>query len=81
MVSLASDFTNIPGLRWKIWMINEIKGEAGEIYLFEEDASMHTFMEGPMATEIINHPMLDQVSIRQFSVLEHVTALPLGPVP
>ena len=33
MASLANDFTNIPGLRWKIWMINEFKGEAGEIYL------------------------------------------------
>ena len=42
---------------------------------------MHTFMEGPMATEIINHPMLDQVSIRQFSVLDNLPGLTLGPIP
>ena len=81
MAFLASDFTNIPGLRWKIWMINEIRGEAGELYLFEEEASMHTFMEGPIAKEITNHPMIDQVSIRQYRVMDDVTAKTPGPMP
>ena len=81
MALLVSDFTNLPGLRWKLWMMNEDRGEAGEIYLFEEESSMHAFMEGPIANEIVNHPMIDQVSIRQFRVMEDIAALPLGPVP
>ena len=81
MVSLATDFTNIPGLKWKLWLMNEDRGEAGEIYLFEEEASMHAFMESPIAKEIVDHPMIDQVSIRQFSVMDDITATTLGPVP
>ena len=35
---LADQFAAVPGLRWKIWMINETESEAGGIYLFEDEA-------------------------------------------
>ena len=33
---LADKFAAVPGLRWKIWMINEAESEAGGIYLFDD---------------------------------------------
>ena len=33
---LAEQFAAVPGLRWKIWMINADKSEAGGIYMFED---------------------------------------------
>ncbi len=35
---LADKFTNVSGLIWKIWILNEEKSEAGGIYLFENQA-------------------------------------------
>ena len=35
----AQPIADIPGLRWKVWIINEAQSEAGGIYLFEDDAA------------------------------------------
>ena len=37
---LADQFAAVPGLRWKIWIINETESEAGGIYCFEDAASL-----------------------------------------
>ena len=33
--SVAHAFLNVPGLRWKIWLLNPAAQEAGGIYLFD----------------------------------------------
>ncbi len=78
--SLANDFANVPGLRWKIWMINEAEREAGGIYLFEDEASVKAFLEGPLAAKVTSHPALSDFSVKQFDVMEKVTAITRGPV-
>jgi hypothetical protein len=35
----AEPIAQTPGLRWKIWLLNEVTKEAGGIYLFDSDAS------------------------------------------
>ncbi len=77
---LASEFAAVPGLRWKIWMINEAEGEAGGIYLFEDEASVKAFLEGPLAAQVTGHPALSDFSVKQFDVMEKVTAITRGPV-
>ena len=37
---LAEQYAAVPGLRWKIWIINEAEGEAGGIYLFDDEESL-----------------------------------------
>ena len=41
---LGEEFAALPGLRWKIWMINEAQNEAGGIYLFEDEESVKKFL-------------------------------------
>ena len=77
---LASQFAAVAGLRWKIWMINEAEGEAGGIYLFDDDASVKAFLEGPLAAQVTSHPALSDFSVKQFDVMENVTAITRGPV-
>jgi Putative mono-oxygenase ydhR len=77
---LATQFAAVAGLRWKIWMINEAKGEAGGIYLFDDEASVKAFLEGPLAAQVTSHPALSGFSVKQFDVMESVTAITRGPV-
>jgi hypothetical protein len=77
---LASQFAAVDGLRWKIWMINEEEREAGGIYLFDDEASVKAFLEGPLAAQVTSHPALSDFSVKQFDVMENVTAITRGPV-
>ncbi len=78
--SLASQFAALDGLRWKIWFINEAEGEAGGIYLFDDEASLTAFLEGPLAAQVTGHPALSDFSVKQFDVMEEVSAITRGPV-
>jgi len=77
---LAEDFAALEGLIWKIWMINEEEGEAGGIYLFENEESAQAYLDGPLAEAVINHPALSQFSVKQFDVMEDMTKVTRGPV-
>ncbi len=41
--SLASEFADVAGLRWKVWLMNEAESVAGGIYLFDSDSSLQAF--------------------------------------
>ncbi|HUE90353.1 MAG TPA: YdhR family protein [Vicinamibacterales bacterium] len=78
--TLAPMFVDIPGLRWKVWMLNEVEGEAGGIYLFESAEKLDDFLNGPIPVQIKSAPFLRDLSVKVFDVMTHVTALTRGPV-
>ena len=78
--SVAQAFAAVPGLRWKIWLLNEGEKEAGGIYLFEGEQAMNDFLSGPLATVVKSHPALADVTAKPFDVMEEVTAITRGPV-
>ena len=77
---LADDIASVPGLRWKIWIFNEVESEAGGIHLFDDESSVNTYLEGSVAAQVVNHPALSDFSVKQFDVMEDVTAITRGPV-
>ena len=60
--------------------IYEAEQEAGGIYLFEDAASVKAYIEGPLAAQVTSHPALSDFSVKQFDVMEGVTAITRGPV-
>lgn len=68
---------DLPGLHWKIWIINDVECEAGGLYLFEDDAAVQEFLNGPIIAEMKGDPTL---SIKAFDVLADLTAITRGPV-
>jgi hypothetical protein len=78
--SLAHDFAQLPGLTWKIWLMNETEREAGGIYLFEDASSLQAYLEGPLAAAVMSHPALSDLVAKQFDVIEDCTAITRGPV-
>lgn len=73
----AQPIADVPGLRWKVWTINEDRGEAGGVYLFEDRASLQAFLDGEMIAEMKADPSL---TIKTFDVLDELTAITRGPV-
>ena len=80
VTALADQFAALNGLRWKIWMVNADEQEAGGIYLFDDAASVQAFLEGPLAAQVTSHPALSDFSVKQFDVMEELTAVTRGPI-
>lgn len=78
---LAEDFAAVPGLRWKIWyQKNERTGEAGGIYLFEDQTSLDRFMESPLTKQVMGHPALSDFNAKQFDILERESLTTRAPI-
>jgi hypothetical protein len=77
---LAETFAAIPGLRWKTWILNEQRNEAGGIYLFESDAALQDYLNSPLAAQVKSHPALLNVSAKVFSVMEDVSTITRAPI-
>lgn len=78
--SLAGAFAEVDGLRWKIWLMNEKESEAGGIYLFEDKTSLDAFLAGPLAAQVTSHPVISDMSVKQFENMADVTAITRGPI-
>ena len=76
----AQPIADTPGLRWKIWLMNEAGREAGGIYLFDDEAALNAFLAGPIAAAVKSNPVLSDISVKQFGVIEELTAVTRGPV-
>ena len=73
----AQPIADIPGLRWKVWIIDEARSEAGGIYLFDDDAAARSFVDGPIIAEMRGDPTL---IIKSFDVIADLTTITRGPV-
>jgi hypothetical protein len=72
---LARTIADVPGLICKVWTESPETGEAGGIYLFEDEASLDSYIEGkiePMKASGI------EVRARKFDVNERLTQITRG---
>ena len=77
---LADKFADLPGLKWKVWILNAESKEAGGIYLFDNQASVDEYLSGPLAKVVTTHPALSSFSVKQFAIMEDVTKITRGPI-
>ena len=70
--SVAHAFLDVPGLRWKIWLLNPAAQEAGGIYLFDSQASLDAYLNGPLVAQM--RGLVRNISMKQFEVMPEVTA-------
>lgn len=78
--SLSQPVADVPGLRWKVWLLNEQDQEAGGIYLFDTEQSLNEYVAGPIVAQVKSHPALRDLSAKKFDVMEEPTAITRGPV-
>jgi hypothetical protein len=78
--SVAQAFLDVPGLKWKIWLLNPAAQEAGGIYLFDSQASLDAYLNGPLVAQLRGLTAVRNLSVKQFDVMPEITALTRGPV-
>jgi hypothetical protein len=78
--SVAHAFLDVPGLKWKIWLLNPATQEAGGIYLFDSQASLDAYLNGSLVAQLRGMTAIRNVSIKQFEVMPEATSLTRGPV-
>ena len=76
----AQPIADTPGLRWKVWLMNEVEREAGGIYLFESEGAAQSYLGGPIVATLKASPGISNISAKLFDVLESHTAITKGPV-
>jgi hypothetical protein len=74
----AQPVADTPGLRWKVWLMNEAEGEAGGIYLFESLGAAQAYLDGPIVAALKASPAVSNISAKLFDVLEDHTAITRG---
>ena len=77
--SVAQGFLDVPGLRWKIWLLNPAAQEAGGIYLFDSRASLDAYLNGPLVAQLKGLTSIRNISMKRFEVMPEATALTRGP--
>lgn len=78
---LAADIADVPGLEWKVWLLNEAHSEAGGIYLFRDSESLHAYLDGPIVAGISSNPALSDLSAKVFDAVPdlcEITSAPLA---
>lgn len=76
----AQFFTTIPGLLWKIWLIDRTRGEAGGIYLFANDETFQAYVNGPIVAQLREFAVWTDVSVKGFDYLAEASAITHAPV-
>ena len=79
-LDVAQPIADCPGLRWKVWLMNEAEHEAGGIYLFESEADAQSYLAGPIVAALKASPAVSNISAKMFDVLESHAATTRGPV-
>ena len=77
---VAQPIADVPGLRWKIWLMNEKEHSAGGIYLFESEAALQAYMAGPIVAAMMVSPVLSNIEAKVFDMLQSHTTITRGPV-
>jgi hypothetical protein len=78
--AVAAQIAQVPGLRWKIWLLNEAESRGGGIHLFDDEESARAYLEGPIIAAMKSLPILSELSVISSCVLEEPTVLTRGPI-
>ena len=73
---LALRMANVPGLICKVWTENRETGEAGGIYLFEDEASLDSYLEGKI--ERMKASGIEDIRAKKYEVNERLTRITRG---
>jgi hypothetical protein len=77
---VADTVAQVPGLRWKVWFLDENAREAGGIYLFEDERTLNDYLSGDIVKTVRTHPALRSATFKHAPVMADVTAVTRGPI-
>jgi putative monooxygenase ydhR len=79
-LGVAQPLADVPGLIWKVWLMNEERKEAGGIYLFETADAARAYVEGPIVVSLKASPVVSNITGKMFDVLTDHSAVTRAPL-
>lgn len=76
----APAIADVPGLRWKIWLVDESTSTAGGTHLFDDAASAQAYLDGPVVAALRSDPGISNVEARAFDVADELSAATRAPL-
>jgi hypothetical protein len=78
---VASAIAAVPGLLWKVWIVDEERARGGGVYLFADRAAATAYLDGPIIAQLRGNPAVAGIEVRLFDVLEGPSAITRGVSP
>ncbi|OPL14724.1 MAG: hypothetical protein AVO34_00910 [Firmicutes bacterium ML8_F2] len=76
----AVPIAGVPGLKWKIFGLDREQSEACGFYLFDDEASLKAYIEGPIMARMKTLEAFSEITLKQFDCVEEASAITRGPV-
>ncbi len=76
--AIASAFANLPGLVSKTWLANPETNTYGGVYVWRDLQAMENYTETDLYKGMLVNPHLDDITVRDFAVLENPTRVTRG---
>ena len=76
--NVAGAIAAVPGLVWKVWIVDEEHGRGGGVYLFTDRAAATAYLEGPIVKRLRENPAIADVEVRLFDVIERPSVITRG---
>ena len=77
--AIAPAFTNLPGLVSKTWLANQDTNTYGGVYVWQDRAAMEAYAATDIFKGMATNPHFDNLTVRDFAVLENPTRVTSGP--
>ncbi len=77
---LAEPIAAVPGLVWKVWLMDEAGQVSGGIHLFENGAALDAYLNSEIVAGIVSNPALSDFSVKQFGVMESLSGVTRAPL-
>jgi hypothetical protein len=75
---VAGAIAAVPGLLWKVWILDEERGRGGGVYLFADRVAATAYLEGPIVSRLRGNPAVANVEVRSFDVLDGPSVITRG---
>jgi hypothetical protein len=77
----AATIASIPGLIWKIWLLQKDRSEIGGLYLFANRESALAYLDHPIVQAVCTNPAVRATDSQLWDVENPLSALTRAPLP
>ena len=75
---LASTFASTPGLYSKVWLADRSTNTYGGVYTWQDHQAMEKFTQSDLFNTVATHPNFENITSKDFGVLEGPTQVTGG---
>lgn len=77
---MAEPIAAVPGLIWKVWLMDEANQLAGGIYLFESREAAEAFVTSEAVAAFAANPAISDIDAKMFEAVESLSEITRGPL-